>query len=601
MNSNFAEISAKSFYGRKLYNTLPEALDALSESENEGDIVLLPPEPNYLTDEEEYDDNDLKCTEIPSDVPGQVEIISATLEDDIFSSNDDEPLNVMLRTKKRKKTTQYSWEKTIPKYSTFEAFIESAYNTSTAQLIEETKNLTPTDIFEKFVDESVIQLIVDQTNLYARQKNNHNFSLSPLEAKTFIGILLFTGYHKLPQERMYWSLDEDLRIELVTKCMSRNRYLEIKRYLHLADNELLNKDDKLFKIRPLMNILNSKFMQWGIFETELSIDEAMIKYFGHHPAKQFIRGKPVRFGYKDWMLCSSSGYCFAFDTYCGKNNNKYSTTETLGAKVVLSLLEKLEFPEKHVVYFDNYFTTLELMKLLREKKIRATGTIRENRLKKCPIGDHKIMKKASRGYFDFRFDKNNEILIVKWVDNSICTMATNYDTIEPLSKVRRWSKIQKSVIDVQQPRVFKNYNRGMGGVDLNDQSVNTYRIGIRGKKWWWVLFTHMVNLCMTNAWKISRVASETKMTQLEFTRYVTRSYLISGRTPNSRKPLIPVSVVHDNSGHYPKKLEKQLRCQICHARIRWCCKKCNTTLCIERDCFEVYHSKRTSNVPIVLA
>lgn len=25
-------------------------------------------------------------------------------------------------------------------------------------------------------------------------------------------------------------------------------------------------------------------------------DEGMVKYFGLHPAKQFIRGKPVRFG-----------------------------------------------------------------------------------------------------------------------------------------------------------------------------------------------------------------------------------------------------------------------------------------------------------------
>nr|CAI5822387.1 unnamed protein product [Callosobruchus analis] len=49
----------------------------------------------------------------------------------------------------------------------------------------------------------------------------------------------------------------------------------------------------MYKIRPLMNKLNKKFQQFGIFHKDLSIDEAMIKYFGHHSSKQFIRGKPV--------------------------------------------------------------------------------------------------------------------------------------------------------------------------------------------------------------------------------------------------------------------------------------------------------------------
>ncbi|KAK9747476.1 Transposase IS4 [Popillia japonica] len=62
------------------------------------------------------------------------------------------------------------------------------------------------------------------------------------------------------------------------------------------------------------------------------------------------------------------------------------------------------------------------------------------------------------------------------------------------------------------------YNNRMGEVDLSDQSVNTYRIGIRGKKWWWVLFTYMLDLAMTNAWKVYLLVSNNKISQLEFTR-----------------------------------------------------------------------------------
>ncbi|CAI6371246.1 unnamed protein product [Macrosiphum euphorbiae] len=40
-----------------------------------------------------------------------------------------------------------------------------------------------------------------------------------------------------------------------------------------------------------------------------SIDESMVPYFGRHGCKQFIRGKPIRFGFKcgldtDDRLCS---------------------------------------------------------------------------------------------------------------------------------------------------------------------------------------------------------------------------------------------------------------------------------------------------------
>ena len=34
----------------------------------------------------------------------------------------------------------------------------------------------------------------------------------------------------------------------------------------------------------------------------------MVPYYGHHGTKMFIRRKPIRFGYKIWMFCSSDGY-----------------------------------------------------------------------------------------------------------------------------------------------------------------------------------------------------------------------------------------------------------------------------------------------------
>ncbi|KRX12036.1 PiggyBac transposable element-derived protein 3 [Trichinella nelsoni] len=65
-----------------------------------------------------------------------------------------------------------------------------------------------------------------------------------------------------------------------------------------------------------------KHRQFGIFHEQLYIDEGMVPYFGHHSCKMFIRGKPIRFGYKIWTMSSTNGYPYALKIYAGRNERK---------------------------------------------------------------------------------------------------------------------------------------------------------------------------------------------------------------------------------------------------------------------------------------
>ncbi|CAG5023012.1 unnamed protein product [Parnassius apollo] len=192
-------------------------------------------------------------------------------------------------------------------------------------------------------------------------------------------------------------------------------------------------------------------------------------------------GKPVRFGYRNWAATSSDGYCHTFDIYFGKSTEV--SIDPLGSRVVKSLLTKMPIvPKEHVVHFDNFFTNYQLLHDLRLLGYRATGTIRENTTKSCPVADVKTMKKKPRADYDHSFDTKNEITIVRWKENNVVTMGSNFDAVEPLGKVKRWFSIQKQKVDVYIPRLFVNYNRGMGGVDQMDQSISLYRVAIKGKK-----------------------------------------------------------------------------------------------------------------------
>jgi len=111
----------------------------------------------------------------------------------------------------------------------------------------------------------------------------------------FLGLLLISGYHNLPSEADYWSTAEDLEAPIFSKIMARDRFRVIKSCLHIADNDNLAQS-KVAKVLPLLELLRTNCQQFGMFHKNLSIDESMVPYRGLHSAKQYIKGKPVKFG-----------------------------------------------------------------------------------------------------------------------------------------------------------------------------------------------------------------------------------------------------------------------------------------------------------------
>ena len=85
--------------------------------------------------------------------------------------------------------------------------------------------------------------------------------------------------------------------------ISRNRYREISRYLHFVDNSTLGSRgspeyDRLGKIRPLLEHIQSRCATLYNPSKELAIDEAMIKFQGRSSLKQYMPQKPVKRGIK---------------------------------------------------------------------------------------------------------------------------------------------------------------------------------------------------------------------------------------------------------------------------------------------------------------
>ena len=107
--------------------------------------------------------------------------------------------------------------------------------------------------------------------------------------KSFIAILVLSGYNQSPRQELYWQRREDNQNRMVTALMTENEFEESKQFLHLADNESLNKTDRFAKVRSLFDAINKQCVAYYKPEQHLSIDKSMVPYFGKQGAKQLYR------------------------------------------------------------------------------------------------------------------------------------------------------------------------------------------------------------------------------------------------------------------------------------------------------------------------
>lgn len=435
---------------------------------------------------------------------------------------------------------------------------------------------------------------------YSLFKGDLNPNITTEELKCFIAILIVSGYTSTPGKRYYWCQGDDVRNYAIYNAMRRNRFETIMKYIHCADNLNLQPNDKFAKIRPLSELLRKKFLRHYVPTPSLSHDETMVEYYGRHGCKQCIRNKPIRFGYKVWCVNSENGYLVNFDMYQGKSLNKDSEIQKLVGKsgsTVLHLLQELPESKKclpYTLYFDNLFSSFELLVQLKEIGYHATGTVRNNRLGSCPVIPIDSMKKKPRGSISFSTDVSNNIQVCRWTDNSVVTLLSNCHGIEPVTKVKRYSNKIKQIIDIECPNIVRAYNKRMGSTDVFNKDTNRLRIGIRGKKWWWALFTWLIDTSIVNAWKLSADS----MTQLQFRREIVSVYFgkysfpptTAGR-PSSSFSRAKDSLRYDKMDHLVVSTRKRRRCmgELCTKRPFTECEKCNVGLCT--DCFRQYHTK----------
>lgn len=611
--------------------TLNEILDYLNDDSKDCDVYIEPPDHRDVTDEDSAGEGEESVPNIghlsgnqllaPAELRSQIRDTDHPME--IPAAEDNSSIETDSKRKKRVNEQRSSNvednvpiesgpKKKKPVKKQRSIIWEKKVMTSSSPLFPERNsakfsNLSFVELFELFFDDNFLIYVKQQMTTYCLKNNWSDVNVSVKELKVFLAILIVSGYAPLPQKPLFWSKQTDVQNVAVSNAMRRNRFDTIMKCLHFNAGDDLDKSDKFAKIRPLISHLQVKFMEHFVTSKNISHDEAMVQYFGKHGCKQAIRNKPIRFGYKVWCQNDTSGYLIAFDPYQGKTHRgNVEIEERFGkcAGTILHLIDMYSEDKKNLpyhFYFDNLFTTLPLLQELNNNGYHATGTMRANRLgSDCPLPSIAVIDKKDRGHCVSVTAKMeaSKIVVTRWKDNAVVTVASTVDGDEPLGTVRRWSKKDINHVLIPIPKSIQNYNKYMGGTDQMDQNVNNYRIGIRGKKWWWCLFTWFVDVAVQNAWQLARLRG-TNIDQLSFRREIAMSYLLRFQEPATgygKKNMDAHGAMdarYDNVGHHVRFVpdKKRRRCQglHCSSHTRTECKKCDVGLCI--DCFANFHEK----------
>ena len=210
---------------------------------------------------------------------------------------------------------------------------------------------TPLEVFKLFFTIDILQFIADQTNQYAQKcMDPHVYAtwqmITVQELKAYMGFMILMGLVQLPSLYDYWKNDSIFHYSPIASRISRSRFMEINRYLHFADNETLAplgspEYDRLGKIKPILQLLVPKFSNHYNLNKHVSVDEAMIPFKGRSAMKQYMPLKPVKRGFKVWVLAdATNGYVSNLKVYTGKSEE--TSEDGLGGSVVKHLCKEIQ-------------------------------------------------------------------------------------------------------------------------------------------------------------------------------------------------------------------------------------------------------------------
>ena len=267
----------------------------------------------------------------------------------------------------------------------------------------------------------------------------------------------------------------------------------------------------------------------------------MVPFKGKSGLKQYNPQKLKKWGYKLYVLSGIDGLIHNFEIHTGAIQPCPNQPDLKASgNIVLTLLQNVPRFKWHKLYFDNWYTSVDLVKHLHNQGIACVGTVRANRLPNCKMTPDAAMKKKGRGTIELWTSDYDDVELraIKWFDNRGVSLLSTYESVNPVVHISRFDRKAKERVNVPCPSIVSTYNKFMGGVDLLDSLLSLYRIHIRSKKWHHKLFFHFLDVIVVQSWLMycrSITGNERKLKLREFKIILANSLMRAGKSTSTKR------------------------------------------------------------------
>ena len=473
--------------------------------------------------------------------------------------------------------------------------------------------VTPYDVFRLFVTDELIDLIVTETNRFAEQciQATHVTRRSRLtmwtptnadEMRKFLGLLIVMGLVRKPRMELYWSKKSMYDYPFVYQNMTRDRFFLLLKHMHFNDNTFLERSNRLYKIEPVVKMLNENFQATYSPGPSLVVDESLIPFRGRLAFRQYIPGKSHKYGVKLYKLCSPDGYTWNLQIYCGNIEREANFNHS--ESVVLQLCRPM-LVQGATVFADNFYSSVPLAEKLLEEKTYYCGTLRQNRKFVPKSVLHAKLKKGET------VCKQNAsgVKASNWKDKrNVLTLST---IPEHTGELIATGKKSRSGNDILKPGSVLDYNKAKKGVDVSDQ-MSAYSTPLRRSTKWYrkIAIELLAGTSVVNAWAIfNKYCCAKPISIIEFRENIA-SILVTGKPVEAVKSGKRASNIDGKRAQHTlvegSKGSNRKRCRECYSMLatnegsnvaRAKCRRVNTFcndcegkpyLCV--NCFSVTHS-----------
>jgi hypothetical protein len=203
--------------------------------------------------------------------------------------------------------------------------------------------------------------------------------------------------------------------------------------------------NKLAKCRWLVEHFSTVSKSLYNYDINCTMDEIMVPYKGRYcNIRQYMKGKPVKFGIKVWALASfHSRYVSNLIVYLGAGDAR-EEDDLVGADAVLVAVRGLE-GRGHTIITDNFFTSVRLSMALLERGLYTTGTVKKgfmgfpSSLAGFPKANH-----PPHGTLVVKMHRSRKIVAVVWMDSKpIWLLSTALNPLDPNCVVPRWVRRER--------------------------------------------------------------------------------------------------------------------------------------------------------------